>query len=219
MVLRTALLLLAISEAAAAQLVGVSLGKVWSTVDWQLPKPPASCDFCISDISPHDFRESFAPALMWQGAPERSVGFSTEARYTIKGYATTQPTLDVQYFEVPTLLRLGAISGRTFPVKPFLEVGPAFAIRAHCEVDVNGSADPCDRTTTLGQDWRVRAFDVSGILGAGLAIRSGQYVTLVGARYDYGFVNIGSTGHSVPTKNRSGIVYVGWLWQVRSSPR
>ena len=213
MLRRITVFLLAITRPAAAQLVGASVGQVSATVDWQYPRPPANCNFCIVDASPNASRESLAPAVMWHAGAGRSIGFVTEARYTLKGYATTQPTLNVHYLEIPTLLRLGAISTSTFPVHPFFEIGPALAVRLHCQVDYNRTSDPCERGAAFGQDWRIRSFDVSGIVGAGLALRVGDDVALAGARYDYGFVNIGSGSSGVPTKNRSSLIYVGWLWQ------
>jgi len=213
---RIALLLITLAHPATSQLVGASLGRVSATVDWQYPTPPANCDFCIVDASPNASRESFAPAFLWQSASDRWIGFASEVRYTLKGYATTEPTLNVHYLEIPALLRLGAVAGSTSSIHPFLEIGPGFALRLHCEVDYNGTSDPCARGVAFGQDWRVRHFDVSGILGVGLALRVGKEVAIVGARYDYGFVNIGSAGESVPTKNRSNLLYLGWLWPVHS---
>ena len=215
MLSRIALLLVAGVQPLTAQLVGASLGRVSSTVDWQFPPPPSNCNFCIVDVSPNASRDSYAPALMWQFAPARTIGLVTEGRYTMKGYATTQPTLNVHYLEIPLLLRLGAISAPTFPVRPFLEAGPALAIRVHCEVDYNGRADNCERGVAFGQDWRLRNFDVSGVIGGGIAARISGDVAIVGARYDYGLVNIGSTGEGVPTKNRSGLIYLAWLWPIR----
>jgi hypothetical protein len=217
MSLRISVLLLTLAFPATAQLVGASLGRVSATVDWQYPRPSANCDFCIVDVSPNASRESLAPAFMWQSAPGRAVGFASELRYTRKGYATTEPTLNVHYLEIPTFLRLGAISASALPIRPFLEVGPAFALRVHCEVNYNRTSDPCERGVAFGQDWRVRHFDVSGILGIGLAVSVGEDIAILGARYDYGFVNIGSTGEGVPTKNRSSLVYLGWLWPIRSA--
>ena len=63
----------------------------------------------------------------------------------------------------------------------------------------------------------MRRFDVSGMLGVELAFNVGTQTAIVGARYDHGFVNIGSTGKGVPTKNRSGLVHLGWLWAYRSA--
>jgi hypothetical protein len=216
MLSRMTVFLLAGAQPAAAQFVGASLGRVSSTVDWQYPAPPSNCDACVVDVSPNASRQSFAPALLWQGAPARAVGFATEVRYTLKGYATTEPTLNVHYLEVPLLLRLGVLSAPGVPVRPFVEAGPAFASRVHCEVDYNGRGDDCARGAAFGQDWRVRHFDISGVIGAGLAVHVGNDVAIAGARYDYGFVNIGSTGQGVPTKNRSSLVYLAWLWPVRA---
>jgi len=159
----------------------MSLGRAFTTVDWQYPRPPADCDYCILDSSPHAFRESFAPAFVWQSAPARGIGFASELRYTLKGYAVTEPTLDVHYLEVPALLRVGAIVGAS-PIHPFLELGPAFALRVHCEVDYNRTSEACARGAAFGHDWRVRRFDVSGVLGVGLAFSVGTETATIGAR-------------------------------------
>ncbi len=151
---------------------------------------------------------------MSEFAPTRLIGFDTEVRYTMKGYATTEPTLNVHYLETPLLLRLGAISTSASPIWAFVESGPAIAMRVHCEVDYNGRADACVRGAAFGQDWRLRNFDISGVIGGGIAIRIRGDIAMAGARYDYGFVNIGSTGEGVPTKNRSSLAYVAWLWPV-----
>jgi hypothetical protein len=214
MLSRTAFIVLAGAHPLMAQLVGASLGRASSTVDWQFPPAPSNCDMCAAGASPHASKESYAPALLWQFAPARAIGFDTEIRYTMKGYAVTEPTLDVHYVEMPLLLRLGAVSAPASPVWPFLEAGPAFAIRVHCEVDVNGQADACANGVPFGQDWRTRDFDVSGVIGVGIALRIRGDVAIAGARYDYGFVNIGSTGSGVPTKNRSSLIYLAWLWPV-----
>lgn len=196
-----------------AQYIGLSLGRVSATVDWQYPAPPKNCDFCVVDVSPHASRESLAPAFLVQLRPTSVLGFSSEIRYTEKGYATTEPTLNVDYLEVPGLVRLGRAVWPGSPVAPFLEGGPALALRTHCEVDHSGSGDPCRNGVTFGQDWRIRAFDVSGILGFGLAISIDQKLLVAGARYDWGLVNIGG-GQGLPTKNRSSLVYLAWLWRI-----
>jgi hypothetical protein len=217
MSLRITLLLLAIAHSANAQLIGVSLGGVSSTVDWELPRPMETCRDCISGVSPNASRKSVAPALMLYPAPSRSIGFDTEVRYTLKGFAVTEPTLNLHYLEVPALLRLGAISTSTLPVHLFMEAGPAVSLRVHCEVDYNGTSDDCDRGAAFGQDWRIRLFDVSGLVGAGVAVRVGDNTAILGTRYDYGFVNIGSSGQGRSTKNRSILIYLGWLWPMHSA--
>jgi hypothetical protein len=210
--LRTLVALL-IPQILVAQYAGVSLGRTSSTVDWQVPPPPSGCNFCVSDISPNAHREALAPAFVLHTRPAALLGLSTELRYVRKGYATTQPTLNVHYLEIPVLLRVGSLVTARSPVTPFLEAGPALAFRAHCEVDYNGLADDCRKGAAFGQDWRIRGFDVSSLIGVGLAIRLPGAVLAAGGRIDWGFVNIGG-GQGVPTKNRSSVVYLAWLWQV-----
>ena len=196
-----------------AQYVGVSLGRVWSTVDWQYPTPSPGCDFCIVDAAPNASRESLAPALAFQWGATHWIGVVSEARYTQKGFATTQPTLLVNYLEAPLLLRLGKLVSSTGPISFFGEAGPAIALRVHCEVDYNGIAAPCQKGVAFGQDWRIRSYDVSGVVGIAGAVRLNDNVLVTGARIDWGTVDIGG-GQGVPTKNRSTLVYVEWLWGV-----
>jgi hypothetical protein len=184
-------------------------------VDWVVNAQTCpGCDF--EDISPHAPRKTNAPALTLEEFPSKFIGFSTEARLVKKGFAVTEPTLDVDYLEIPALLRLGAISSRRFPVLPFVEVGPALALRVHCEVDYNHTYADCSRGQPFGEDWRVRRYDVSGILGAGVSVRLAGRILMAGGRLDYGHVNINSE-LGVPTKNRSSLVYGELLWPIGRS--
>jgi len=205
-------------QALAAQLWGASLGRVSATVDWQVPKPSQPCDFCVVDIAPNASRKSWSPAVVVNTRAEDLVGLSSEVRYTLKGYATTQPTLNVHYVETPALIRIGHLVSTNTPISPFIEGGPALALRVHCEVDYNSTDAACKKGVAFGQDWRVRRFDISGVAGIGLAIRAGSEVIVVGARVDYGLVNIGR-GQGVPTKNRSKLLYVSLLAPVEHPAR
>lgn len=179
-------------------------------MDWQSPKPPASCTSCILDVSPNGHRQSWAPALLVSARPDQQLGFDTELRYTLKGYATTEPTLNVHYLEIPALVRIGSLRDSRSPVVPFLELGPALAVRVHCEVDYANSSNTCRNGAAAGQDWRIRPFDVSAIGGFGLSLRIDDRVAVLGARYDWGLVDIGG-GQGAATKNRSTLIYLGWL--------
>ena len=211
--MRLALMALAVPHLLAAQYAGFSLGRTSSTVDWQVPPPPSGCNFCITDIAPNASREALAPGVILHLRPTALLGFATEMRYVRKGYATTEPTLNVDYLEIPVLVRAGRLISSEHPVTPFVEAGPALALRTHCEVDYNGQADDCRTGAAIGQDWRIRGFDVSGLAGAGIAVRISDAVLVAGARIDWGFVNIGG-GQGVPTKNRSSLVYLAWLWRI-----
>jgi hypothetical protein len=211
--MRCALIALAMPHLLAAQYAGFSLGRMSSTVDWQVPPPPSGCDFCITDIAPNASREALAPGFILHLRPAALLGFATEMRYVRKGYATTEPTLNVHYLEIPLLLRAGPLISSTRHFTPFVEAGPALALRAHCEVDYNGRADECHKGVAFGQDWRIRRFDLSTLAGLGLAVRISDAALVAGARIDWGLVNIGG-GQGVPTKNRSSLVYLAWLWRI-----
>jgi len=197
-------------QALAAQFWGASLGRVSATVDWQVPKPSQPCDFCVVDVAPNASRESWAPAIAVNARSEKLVGLSSEIRYTLKGYATTQPTLNIHYLETPALVRVGHLVSTHTRASPFIEAGPALALRVHCEVEYNSTGAACKKGVAFGQDWRVRSFDISGVAGIGLAIRAGSEVIVAGARVDRGMVDIGG-GQGVPTKNRSNLLYVSLL--------
>ncbi|MGH7617139.1 MAG: hypothetical protein ACREPM_07930 [Gemmatimonadaceae bacterium] len=196
----------------AAQFYGISIGRSSSTVDWQYPPPPANCDFCIVDASPNASRVALAPAVAAQWRADRWVGIASEARFIQKGYAVTGPTLNVDYVEAPLLMRLGKLVDPRTPLTMFGEAGPALAVRVYCAVYFTYEPGDCGTKNLLTEDWRVRAFDISGITGAGVALHVGDNLVTAGARVDWGFVDI-NRSDGVPTKNRSYVGYVAWLWK------
>ena len=209
-ILFAALALLILPNRLSAQHVGASFGWNSSTVDWQYPKPQSPCLGCVYDAEPNARRESTAIAVSAVWRAQRWIGVTSELRYTPKGYAITQPTLNVDYLEVPVLARFGRLSGQGVPVAPFVEVGPALAVRMQCRVRYNQTTDPCRNGVAFGQDWRIRRFDASAIGGAGIAVRVRSNVLLAGLRVDWGLRDIGGP-EGVPTKNRSTLTYVTWL--------
>lgn len=190
-----------------AQYVGASIGHTISTVDWQYPSSGGI------DAAPNQSRQAFAPAIVAQWSAGQWVGIASELRYTRKGYARTEPTLRVDYVEVPILLRMGRILDQRTPVTLFAEAGPALAIRAHCAMLYNDTHGSCEDGATPASDWHVGRTDVSGILGVGGALHIRKSVVLIGARVDHGVQDIGG-GARVPTKNRSKLLYMTLLWDV-----
>jgi hypothetical protein len=202
---------LALPGALSAQFAGVSLGRAVSTVDWQYPAPSADCGFCVSDVSPGASRQSSTPALVVQWRTTQWFGGSTEVRLAPKGYALTEPTLRVEYLQVPLMFRLGRVTGRRAGVRPFLEAGPALALRVRCRVFYNGTSDACVQDAVLGQqDWRLRRLDVSGLAGVGLAVHVRRALVLIGKRAEWGWSDMGGPD-GVPTKHRADVWYVGGL--------
>lgn len=132
-------------------------------------------------------------------------------RLAPKGYARTEPTLRVDYLQVPLLFRLGRLTGDRAGVRPFVEAGPALAFRLRCRVLYNGTSDGCVQGAVLGQqDWRLRRLDFSGLAGVGLAVHVRRALVVVGRRAEWGWRDMGGP-QGVPTKHRAELWYVGGL--------
>jgi len=209
---------LAVPRALAAQYIGLSIGRAVSTVDWQYPAPPADCGICISDASPSGSRHATTAALLVQWRTAEWFGATTELRLAPKGYAITQPTLRVEYLQVPMLLRIGRLTAARGGVRPFLEAGPGVALRVRCRVFYNSTSDPCTRGAVFGQDWQLRQLEVSALAGVGLALQVRQMVIVGGGRLDWGLRDIGGP-ELVPSKHRAGLWYVGALLPIGRVPR
>jgi len=203
---------LGLTSGLQAQYVGVSLGRTISTVDWQYPASSGGSGIVV-DASPNQSRRALAPAIGVQWSAAQWLGIASELRYTRKGYARTEPTLHVDYVQLPVLLRIGRLIAPRSPVTLFAEVGPALAIKAHCAMLYNGTHGRCEDGITPASDWRVGLTDVSGILGLGGALHIRSRVVVIGARADWGLRDIGG-GYGVPTKNRSRLLYAALLWDM-----
>jgi hypothetical protein len=214
------ILSLTIPHTLTAQYIGMSLGRAASTVDWQYPAPPAGCIWCPIDVLPAGSRQAMTPAVVLQWHATHWFGASSELRLAPKGFAISQPTLRVEYLQVPLLFRMGRIAGRRAGLRPFLEAGPGVALRVRCRVSytsVTGDVtEPCARdATVVKQDWRFTRLDLSALAGAGLAVHVRRTLVLVGGRVDWGLRDIGGP-EPVPTKHRTTLVYVSGLVPIGS---
>jgi hypothetical protein len=201
-------------HAALAQHVGVTLDRVSSTVDWQYPKPPADCFPCVVDASPNASRGAIGGGVVVALRSSRRIGIGSEILLAPRGYAVTQPTLEVNYLSLPQLVRLGKLNDRRVPFTLFVEAGIAPAIRLNCRVRYSGISDPCYNGAAFGQDWRIRRFDASAVAGAGVSVRLSQQVLLIRGRIDYGLLDIGGP-EAYPTKHRSFALSAAWLAPLR----
>jgi len=197
-----------------AQWVGGSLGRVTSTVDWQYPPPSEPCDFCVVDAFPNASRVATAGALTAAWRADRWIGATTELRYAPRGYAVTQPTLRVDYLDIPVLARLGKLASREAPVMPFFEAGPAVGMRVRCRVYFNTTSDPCRNGAAFGQDWAIRRFEATAIGGGGVSVRVGSQMLLLRAQVEWGLRDIGGAA-GVPTKHRATSTSITWMGPLR----
>ncbi len=199
---------------ASAQYVGATIGRVSSTVDWQYPPPPAGCGSCILDAFPNASRRATMSALTASWRADQWVGVTSELRYTPRGYAITQPTLQVDYLDLPVLLRLGKLANRQAPVLPFFEAGPALGLRVRCRVYYNTTSDPCRDGVAFGQDWRIRRFETTAVGGGGVSIRLGSQLLVLRARVEWGLRDIGGPD-GIPTKHRATSTSLSWMAPLR----
>jgi len=139
----------------------------------------------------------------------RNVAFQPEVLFVTKGadFPATQTVsggMKLQYVEVPVVLRLDIpVSGG---VRPFAYAGPAFSLKTGCAFEgrAGGVSASINCDDVFGQAVEpggvtVRAGDVGGLVGGGLAFDVGGRVLTIGARYEVGFVGTMSDGDS---KNR-----------------
>jgi hypothetical protein len=121
-----------------------------------------------------------------------------------EGSASTAEGLELNYFEVPVLLRLGLGLGLT--AKPHLYAGPYFGFKIDCTVEVT-SAD-CDDLPGVS----TKSVDIGGIVGGGLDFNFGPLILTGGLRYGFGVSNVadfefGSVRESA--KNGTFAIYTG----------
>ncbi len=135
------------------------------------------------------------------------VSLQPEVVYAMKGArlrgAGTQPSLLLDYVEVPILARVNANVGgrRVFAVGG---AAPAFAVRARTRTKFGGSTEEIDIVD------EIHRFD-AGIVGGG-GVEFGSVV--VDGRYTFGLTDIDKDGSDIAhARNRALSVAVGWRFR------
>lgn len=121
-----------------------------------------------------------------------------------EGETSGRDGLQLDYVEVPLLLRLGLGSGSG--VTPHIYAGPYFGFQINCTVE--GTDADCDDLPNVSTN----SVDIGGIIGAGLDFGVGPLVLTGGLRYGFGVskvadFEIGSVRESA--KNGSFAIYAG----------
>ena len=152
-------------------------------------------------------------------------GFTVQPELLVvpKGWGpNAQPTLRLTYLEMPVLVRLGAVKDRGWPVRPVLAFGGSASWLLNCDLSGLG------RTTTAGsgcrtrivapfeEDYSIRRYDASAMLGLGLEVRVAGAIVGLDGRYDYGLVDIRprKKGHT-----RNGAFLVLFHFVPKQGPR
>lgn len=162
-------------------------------------------------------RNAFAGGayLIFRVTPQ--LGLRAEALYAMKGTRARgadedgddeNVTVKLDYLEVPLLLQLSpTVAGG---VRPRVYAGPAFAFRARCRFDIEGTegslSTDCDALDGARENI-FKSFDLGGMIGGELAFGGATGPGLaVGVRYTHGFTNISDVGDAT-IRNRALGVY------------
>lgn len=121
-----------------------------------------------------------------------------------EGSTSTVDGLEINYVEVPLMLRLGL--GLGTGASPHIYAGPYFGYKLDCTVQ--GTSADCDDVPGVS----TKSVDVGGIVGGGLDFGFGPLVLTAGLRYGFGVSNVadfefGSVRESA--KNGTFAIYTG----------
>lgn len=113
--------------------------------------------------------------------------------------------LDMQYLEVPMLLRAGFPAGR---VLASVFAGPYAAFLLSCEVTSGDAAGACDDEAAT-QRFTPRTTDFGFVAGAGLDLALGETTLFVDARYSRGILSIQSADSPFDARHAGTDITVG----------
>lgn len=128
-----------------------------------------------------------------------NLGLRVEGLYSQKGAKTSvteddivaEASLKLAYLDIPILLQIegGSSSG----VTPFAHLGPSLGIKLSC--DVEASAEGLSFSTSCDDaEGETNAYDIAGVLGAGLAFPVRTLRMSTGVRYQHGFTDVPKDG-------------------------
>jgi hypothetical protein len=123
-------------------------------------------------------------------------------------FGNVDATLNLNYVEVPLLLRLDVPTAST-GFRPHLYAGPSLAFNTSCsfEADVGGFSGSSD-CEDADEEFSPKSFDAGAMIGGGIAFpfAGGRQLT-VGARYTFGLTNVFEDTGDVKPRHRVLAVY------------
>jgi hypothetical protein len=143
--------------------------------------------------------------------------FQPELAYSMKGAKASgdgaTATIKLSYLEMPLLLRFDIPTDGG--VRPFLQAGPALALKLSCDLEgTDGTvtiSSSCGKVTGDFESEDAKTVDVGAMLGGGLAFKQMNHVLTIGVRYNFGLVDVFQNGG---LKNRvlSIVGTFEWPW-------
>ncbi len=169
--------------------------------------------------------QEFKPGVQVGGfltySTENILGFTIEAMYAQKGYRSNYNTSTntdyvqrLHYVEVPVLLRF-FFGDDGAKVRPNLFVGPSFNFLAQARQTATNRENTVSNTNTTDY----KAFELGGVLGGGLNIRTMDNQWLdVNLRFNQGLTNINDSRTEPRAGDQymnSGVLFsVGYGWGI-----
>lgn len=139
------------------------------------------------------------------------LSFQPEVNYAQKGAKDSdegfEVSLKIDYIEVPLLVKFDLPTSGS--ISPHVLVGPALGFKAGCkiggeqggtDVDVDCSEDDID----------LKSFDFGAIVGAGVGFPAGPGEARIGARYNFGLLDVENSSEGEGVTNRAFSLLVGF---------
>ncbi|HEX5409813.1 MAG TPA: porin family protein, partial [Gemmatimonadaceae bacterium] len=176
-----------------------------------------------SDASGLDSRMGFLVGgfAKFQVAPK--IAIQPELFYTQKGAKQSMDdgnggtvTLHIKpsYVELPVLARMDFSMAPDAGARPFILLGPTFALKAGCQFSASdagasSSVGCSDAAEQLQEHVDAKSFDMGALAGAGIDLRAGAHTMSLGLRYEYGFTSV-FDGSNVKNRALSFVVGFGF---------
>lgn len=173
--------------------------------------PPGSC---VVAADAHARRSSAAGAAFARRRVWKPLSLQLEIQYATKGYAVTQPTLHVDYLELPVLARVD-LSTAHVPVSIHSVAGFAPGVRVRCRVYAQTVGQPCSSGSVLDND--PARFETDRVLGAGVRVGSPERAVTLDLLHASSLTNMDLWNGSKASFSSTQIA-VGLSWHLRQNP-
>lgn len=133
------------------------------------------------------------------------LGVTTGLYYVQKGASENDFTIEIDYLEVPVLLRVTAIGEDAMRLN--LLLGPTLAFEVKCQSDVDRDCED--------EGFPTKSFDLGAGFGVGIDFPLSPTMSVVGsALYDLGLTSIADSPDDVDVKNEAILLNVGLAWRL-----
>ncbi|MGH7623817.1 MAG: porin family protein [Gemmatimonadaceae bacterium] len=160
-----------------------------------------------SDASGLDSRVGFLVGGFAKFQITPKIAIQPELFYTQKGAkqnmddgngGTITAHIKPSYVELPVLVRMNFSMAPDAGARPFILLGPTFALKAGCQFSASDAGasvsescgDAAAQSAQSGENVDAKSFDMGALAGAGIDLRAGGHTMSLGLRYDYGFTGI-----------------------------